>query len=130
MRLDQNDMTKLLQAWSGGDHDAGERLWAMVFTELRTLAHRQIRMENPGHTLDSRGLVNELYLRLSEWGNTDWHNRNHFFAMSARIMRQILVDHARAVRSEKRGGNASRVVFDETLSLSDVAGGHLLELDD
>jgi len=129
MERDQSQITTLLQAWSAGDKSAGEMLWPMLFGELKRLAHREIVGENPGHTLQSGALVNELYLRLTDWGNTQWRNRAQFFAMSARMMRQILVDHARARQSQKRGGTSPRVALDEMRLFSDPTGARLLELD-
>ena len=130
MQPDQSNITNLLRAWSSGDKDAGEKLWPVLFGELKRMAHRQILGESPGHTLQSGALVNELYLRLTDWGNTQWQNRAQFFAMCARMMRQILVDHARARRTHKRGGDAPRVALDEMRLFSDPTGARLLELDE
>ena len=130
MEPDRSDITRLLQAWGAGDKTAGEELWPKLFAELKRLAHRQISGENVGHTLQSGALVNELYLRLTDWGNTQWQNRAQFFAMCARMMRQILVDHARSRLTEKRGGGAPRVALDQVHLFSDPTGARFLELDD
>jgi RNA polymerase sigma factor (TIGR02999 family) len=100
----RSDVTTLLRAWTAGDDDAREKLWAMVFPELDRLARGYMRDERPNHTLQAGALVNEAYLRLVDWKNADWRNRAHFLGMCARIMRQILVDHARAHGYQKRGG--------------------------
>src|SRR5215831_16890574 len=130
MEADQNDITRLLQAWSAGENAAGDKLWPILFAELKRLAHRQIAGESPGHTLQSGALVNELYLRLTNWGNSQWQNRAQFFAMCARMMRQILVDHARTRHRQKRGAGAKRVALDELSLFSDPTGARPLELDD
>src|SRR5687767_13470929 len=89
-----SDLTALLQAWSAGDGEARDKLWQVVFPELERLAGAYIRNERPGHTLEPHALINELYMRLIDWDKAQWSNRSHFFGMSARMMRQILVDYA------------------------------------
>jgi ECF sigma factor len=91
----RSNVTTLLHAWSNGDETARDKLWAIVFPELNRLAHRHMRKERPDHTLQTGALVNEAYMRLVDWKKARWQNRAHFFGMCARIMRQILVDHAR-----------------------------------
>src|ERR1044071_6951986 len=91
----QGDLTGLLRAWSQGDSEAKNTLWRMVFPELRRLAHLCLKQESSDQTLDAHAIINELYIRLVDWKNAQWGNRSHFFGMSARMMRQILVDHAR-----------------------------------
>ncbi len=108
-----DDITSMLQAWAQGDSDAPEQLMPVVFDELRTIASRCLRRESPVHTLQPTALVNELYLRLLGQRELRWENRAHFFALSARLMRRILVDHARARQREKRGGGASRLSLDQ-----------------
>src|SRR5262245_41846397 len=98
-------VTELLRAWSTVDRSVEPRLWPIVFDELNRLAHRYMRREKPDHTLQTGVLVNEAYLRLVDWKNAEWQNRAHFFGMCARIMRQILVDYARAEGYQKRGGD-------------------------
>src|SRR5215813_1781665 len=103
------EVTQLLQAWSNGDKAALEKLAPLVFVELKRLARRQMARERSDHTLESGALVNEAFLRLTGWKDAQWQNRAHFFGMCARMMRQILVDHARARKYQKRGGGAHLV---------------------
>lgn len=101
------DVTHLLLAWRQGDRDALERLTPLVYHDLRLIAHARLRAEGPGdHTLQTTALVNEVFVRLLDGARVDWSDRVHFFAMCARLMRRILVDHARARLSLKRGGDA------------------------
>jgi len=104
-------VTKLLRAWAQGDEAAGERLFPMLYGELRRQAGRYMRRERRSHTLQPSGLVNEAYLRLAASPDLDWHDRAHFFAIAARVMRQVLVDHARRRRAAKREG--CHVTFDD-----------------
>src|SRR5215213_8893437 len=106
-------ITEVLRAWEQGDDRALERLLPMVYTELRSIAARQLRSERPGHTLQPTALANEAYLRLRGLGDVPWHDRAHFFAIASRIMRRVLVDHARASLAQKRGSDAPRVVLAE-----------------
>src|SRR2546426_10219682 len=99
-----SDITMLLAAWNAGDQRALDRLLPVVYTELQRVARRQLRNERQGHTLQPTALVNEAYMRLVQVRRLKWQNRAHFFAMCARLMRQILVDAARARRSDRRGG--------------------------
>jgi RNA polymerase sigma factor (TIGR02999 family) len=103
-----HDITALLQAWGQGDTDALEQLMPLVYGQLRAQARRYVRQERAGATLQSTALVHELYLRLSRGQPVNWHDRAHFFALSAQIMRRILVDAARARTASKRGGAAAR----------------------
>jgi RNA polymerase sigma-70 factor, ECF subfamily len=106
-------ITDYLRAWEQGDDGALERLLPMVYAELRAIAARQLRSERPGHTLQPTALANEAYLRLRGLGDVPWHDRTHFFAIASRIMRRILVDHARARMADKRGSDAPRVLLAE-----------------
>jgi RNA polymerase sigma factor (TIGR02999 family) len=94
----------LLRAWAQGDEAAGDRLFPLLYGELRRRAGRFMRRERPGHTLQPSGLVHEAYLRLAAAPGLDWHDRAHFFAIAARVMRQVLVDHARRRKAAKRDG--------------------------
>ena len=123
-------MTGLLVAWGQGDESAFEQLVPLVHAELRRLAHREMGRERAGHTLQTTALVNEAYMRLIDVSQVQWKDRAHFFAMSARLMRRILVDHARARQSQKRGGDARKVSFDEALVVSEERGSDLVALDD
>ena len=107
-----------------------ERLVPLVHGELCRLARRHMGHERPGHTLQATALVNEAYLKLIDIRKVEWQNRAHFFAMSARLMRRILVDFARSRHYQKRGGGAQKVTFDAALVVSDERGGELVALDD
>jgi RNA polymerase sigma-70 factor, ECF subfamily len=124
------DVTELLVAWSGGDSSALGALIPLVHAELHRLARRQMRRERGGHTLQTTAVVNEAYLRLVDLSRIRWQDRAHFFAMSARLMRRILVDHARSRRYLKRGGGAPRITFDEGLAVSAEPAPDLVALDD
>ncbi len=127
---ESRQVTDLLVAWGEGDPSALERLIPLVHEELRRLARRQMAGERPGHTLQTTALVNEAYLRLVDLSRVRWQDRTHFFAMSARLMRRILVDHARTRQSLKRGGGARLVSLDEALVVSEGRGEDLVALDD
>jgi RNA polymerase sigma factor (TIGR02999 family) len=103
------EVTTLLKAWNRGDRSALDRLTPLIYQELRYLAHRYMRHERGGHTLQTTGLVNEAFMRLVDVQGIDWQDRAHFLAVSARIMRRILVEAARARASAKRGGGMARV---------------------
>jgi RNA polymerase sigma-70 factor, ECF subfamily len=123
------EVTQLLQAWSRGDSSALEKLTPLVYKELHRLAHRYMGLENPGHTLQTTALVNEAYLRLVS-NKASWQNRAHFFAISAQLMRQILVDFARSRHQLKRGGKVQRVSLDEATVSCEEPDADLVGLDD
>jgi RNA polymerase sigma factor (TIGR02999 family) len=114
------DLTQLLVDWGKGDKAALDRLLPLVYDELRRLANRYMRRERPGHTLQTSALINEAYLRLIDV-QVRWESRAHFFGIAARLMRQILVDHARAQHNLKRGGNQLRVSLAEAAEISGQA---------
>jgi RNA polymerase sigma factor (TIGR02999 family) len=120
-------VTRLLEAWRQGDEEARDRLIPIIYADLRRRAAAQLRRERPGHTLAPSDLVHETYLRLSAQ-NTAWQNREQFFGVASRLMRRILVDHARARLSAKRGGGL-RVSLAEDLARSTPAAPDLLDLD-
>jgi RNA polymerase sigma factor (TIGR02999 family) len=120
-----SETTQLLRAWAGGDRDALERLTPHVYRTLRRIAGRHMRNEHEGQTLQATALVHEAYLELIDITNVDWQHRAHFFAVSAQIMQNILLDRARRRVAAKRGGNAERVNLDE---LPDVGGDRTKEL--
>jgi RNA polymerase sigma factor (TIGR02999 family) len=122
--------TELLMAWGRGEATAFDRLVPLVHDELRRLARRYMARERPGHTLQATALVNEAYLRLIEVKRVRWQNRAHFFAMSARVMRRILVDSARARGNDKRGGGVTKVSLDEAVVVSKQPGQDLVALND
>ena len=110
-----HEVTQLLVAWGNGDKAALDRLMPLVYEELRRLARHYMSRERPGHTLQTSALVNEAYLRLVDQAGMRWENRAHFFGIAARIMRQVLVDRARARHAAKRGGG------DYKLDLTDIS---------
>lgn len=123
-------VTDLLKAWGQGDSSALDRLMPLVYGELHRLARRQMRAERSSHTLRTTALVNEAYMRLIDVSQVRWQDRAHFFALSARIMRRILVDHARSRHFQKRGGGARRVELDDALMVSVERSADLVALDD
>jgi RNA polymerase sigma factor (TIGR02999 family) len=122
-------ITQLLHAWSDGDQRALVELTPIVYRELRRLAHRYMRHERRGHSLQATELVNEAYLRLVDHTRMQWQNRSHFFAVSARLMRRILVDHARR-HNAKRGAGMRRVTLDEAAVVSGDPDVDFTALDD
>lgn len=129
-RPSPEEITGLLVAWGSGDEAALERLIPLVYDELRRLAHRYMSRERHGHTLQTTALVNEAYLRLVNWREARWQNRAHFFAVSAQMMRRILVDFARDRQYLKRGGGALRVSLDEVANFTEGRGADLVALDE
>ncbi len=125
-----HEVTKLLIDWSNGDESALNRLTPLVYDELRGLAHYYMRREREGHTLQTTALVNEAYLRLVDQKTARWQNRSHFFAVAARVMRHILVDHARQNSRAKRGGRTQVASLDEAATMSPERAGELLALDE
>jgi RNA polymerase sigma factor (TIGR02999 family) len=124
------EITRLLVAWGDGDQLALEELAPLVHSELHRLAHHYMGRERPGHTLQTSALVNEAYIRLIDWKNVRWQNRAHFFAVSAQLMRRILVDFARERHYLKRGGGALRVSLDEAAAFPVERGTDLVALDE
>jgi len=124
------EITRLLKAWRGGDQAAFERLAPLVYGELRKIAHGYMRSEREGATLQATALVNEAYLRLVDAGSVDWQDRAHFFAVSAKMMRRILVDKARSRVRAKRGGHAPKLNLDEIPDPSSGRSGELIAIDD
>ena len=125
------EVSSLLRAWSGGDESALDRLMPLVYDELRRLAHRYMTRERAGdHTLQTTALVNEAYLRLIDADQVQWQDRAHFFAISAKLMRRILVDFARSRGYQKRGGKVHKVALDEALLVSPEPDPDLVRLDD
>jgi RNA polymerase sigma-70 factor, ECF subfamily len=119
----------LLVKWVGGDHDALEALIPLVHHELHRIARRCMAGERVGHSLQATALVNEAFVRLVQGKAVEWNDRAHFLAVSARVMRRILVDHARARHYQKRGGDAARVTFDEALVVTNEPSQDYLALD-
>jgi RNA polymerase sigma factor (TIGR02999 family) len=128
--INPGEVTGLLLKWGDGDEAALEALVPLVHQELRQIARRCMNGERAGHTLQATALVNEAYLRLIDAQHVNWQNRAHFLAVSARLMRRILVDFARAKRYQKRGGGAAKVTFDEAIVVSPEPGQDLVALSD
>jgi RNA polymerase sigma-70 factor, ECF subfamily len=126
----KTQVTELLVDWGSGNEAAFDRLFALVYTELRSLASSYMRRERPDHTLQTTALVNEAYIKLVGHKDAVLHNRVHFFAIAAKVMRQILIDHARSKHYEKRGGGALKISLDDTAILSDERAAELVALDD
>jgi RNA polymerase sigma factor (TIGR02999 family) len=125
-----DDITTLLVAWGRGDEAALQQLIPLVHRELHQIARRCLKAERPGHTLQPTALVNEAYLRLVDVRRLSWNNRTHFFAMSARLMRRVLVDFARSRKYQKRGGGVMKVSLDEAHGVPTERGQDLVALDD
>jgi RNA polymerase sigma factor (TIGR02999 family) len=123
-------VTLLLQEWRDGDRQALDALLPIVYRELRRLAHAHLRRERPEHTLQSAALVNEVYLRLVGLDAPQWESRTHFFAIAARLMRQVLVDYARRHRSEKRGGGLVTLCLDDATEVPRRQDVDVVALDD
>lgn len=126
----QHEITRLLADWSNGDRQALEKLTPLIYDELRRLAARYLRMERPGHTLQSTALVHEAYLKLAGQTRVQWQNRAHFFGIAAQMIRRILVDYARAKHAEKRGAEAERLTLDEAIIMPGSRDLDLVALDD
>ena len=128
--LMSQDVTQLLVAWRGGNKEALNNLFPLVYDELRRLAKHYMSRERANHTLQTTALVNEAYLRLANQSDVEWQNRAHFFGIAAQVMRHLLVDHARAQQYAKRGGGAQRVTLDETAAINSEDQTTLLALDE
>lgn len=122
-------LTVLLHAWREGGSNARDELMAAVYPQLRSLASRYMGAESSGHTLSATGLVHEAYIKMLG-ADVPWQDRVHFFAVSARVMRHILVDHAKANRREKRGGAAAKVSIEDAIVISAEPEERLLDLDE
>lgn len=126
---DNNDITQILCEWSDGSREALDKLMPIVYDELRRQASRYLRGERQDHTLQTTALVNEAYLRLIDTSRMNWQNRAHFFAVSANMMRRILVDFARSRNYQKRGGGAIKVSMTQAENISNEKGEDLVALD-
>jgi len=134
MTLTADDLTGLLIEWGQGDKAALDRLTPLVYDEIRRIAHRYVQREREGQTLQTTALVNETYMRLAGSAKIEGKNRAHFYAVTAQVMRRILIDHARRRHYVKHGGEAQRVAFDEaakeTALMSQPRAAELLALDE
>jgi RNA polymerase sigma-70 factor, ECF subfamily len=127
---ESDDFTRRLAAVPNGGREAVDRLVPLVYDELRRIARRRLREERSGHTLTTTALVHETYLELANAGRIAWADRRHFFALAARMMRRILVDHAMRHRAQKRGGAPQRLGLDDVLLVADERDEDVLSLDD
>ena len=125
-----HEISQLLAEWSDGNQAALDQLYPLVYDELRRLAHRYLRRERKGHTLQTTALINEAYLRLVDQRHVRWENRSHFFGIAAKMMRRILVDHARRYEYAKRGGGAVKISLDEVAVVAKERARELLLLDE
>jgi len=130
MRSSCGEVSRLLQAWSGGDQSALDQLMPLVCGELHRLAHRYMARERRDRTLQTTALVDELYIRLAGTRHIDWQNRAHFIAICANLIRRILVDAARSRGYQKRGGDVQKVSLEEALCFSSKPDPNLVKLDD
>ena len=126
----QHEITALLAEWREGNQSALDELYPLVYNELHRLARRYMSRERKGHTLQTTALINEAYVRLVDQKNVQWANRSHFFAISAQIMRRILIDHARRHAYAKRGGGAQQVSLEEVAIVATDQGRELIRLDE
>ena len=124
------EVTQLLKDWGEGNESALNKLIPLVYEELRKIAHYQMARERAGHTLQTTALVNELYLRLLGATEISWQDRSHFFALSAQLMRRVLVDHARGRARAKRGGAIKKLPLEESLALPASRDTNIVALDD
>jgi RNA polymerase sigma factor (TIGR02999 family) len=123
-------VTELLLRWNSGDRGCLNELIPLVDKELRQIAHRHMRKERPGHTLQTTALINEAWLKLMGRSSANWQDRAHFLGVAAGLMRRILVDHARGICREKRGGGVAKLPLDEALVFSTAKSAELVALDD
>jgi len=126
----RHQITELLAEWREGNQSALDELYPLVYDELHRLARRYMSRERKGHTLQTTALINEAYVRMVDQKNVNWANRSHFFAISAQIMRRILIDHARRHAYAKRGGGAQQVSLEEVAALVPEQGRELMRLDE
>ena len=125
-----HEVTRLLKAWTTGDEQALEKLTPLVYEDLHRVARHYMAGQRPGHVLQTSALVNEVYLQLVDCGQMNWQDRAHFFAVSAQLMRRILIDFARSRGSQKRGGGALHISLDEAPSVCHEPDPNLVALDD
>ncbi|MFM9995378.1 MAG: sigma-70 family RNA polymerase sigma factor [Phycisphaerales bacterium] len=124
------DVTRLLDAMASGDHAAAERLFPLIYDGLHALAVRAMQSQRAGHTLQATALVHEAYLKLVQPASPAWESRAHFLRVAARAMRSVLIDHARARRTDKRGGGWKRSPLDDGAVFTDSPSGDVLALDE
>ena len=125
-----HEVTQLLKAWTAGDQTALEKLTPLVYEQLHRVAQRYMGGQRPGHPLQTTALVNEAYLRLVDCGQVNWQDRAHFFAVSANLMRRILIDFARSRGYQKRGGGQPHISLEDAPSVSSELDPNIVALDD
>lgn len=124
------EVTIFLKAWGGGNREARDQLLVLVYKEMRKLAAKYLKQQRPDHTLQPTALVHEAYLKLIDTSEINWQDRAHFFAVAAQTMRNILVDHARALAADKRGGGMRKIALDEISGTSKKQDVDLIDLND
>jgi RNA polymerase sigma-70 factor (ECF subfamily) len=125
-----HEVTRLLLAWKSGDETALDRLMPLVYQELHRLARRYMAAEQTGHPLQTTALVHEVYVRLVDANSIDWHDRAHFYAICARLMRRILIDFARSRNYQKRGAGFAHIQLEEAVTVTSTIGSELLAVDE
>ena len=128
MQNPRGDITSLLADWQGGDAAALEALTPLIYEELRSMASSYMRRERAGHTLEPTAVVHEAYLRLSRQGGTAWENRSHFYGIASKLMRQVLVDHARKHLTGKRGTGAKPVALTEAIAFAPSGAADFIDM--
>lgn len=128
MTKNSTEITQYLQDWKNGNRSALEEVLPLIYSELRLIAKHYRAKENNGHTLQTTEIINEAYLKLRNQNETDWQNRSHFFAVASRVMRNLLVDYARAKNYQKRGSGAERVDLEEVALFSNEADESIINL--
>ena len=126
----QQEITELLQACSNGERDAYDRLIPLVYDDLRAIAHNRLSLERPDHTLNTTGIVHDAYINLVDQAKATWRDRGHFFAVSSKVIRNLLIDHARGRKAAKRGGGAIHLPLEEQLKGDEPRTVDLLALDE
>ena len=127
---DAHSVTQLLEKWNHGDREALDKLMPLIYEELRKMARRYMSQQNPGHTLQTTALIHEAYLRMVKQKEEHFENRAHFFGVAAQAMRHILVDYARARRTDKRGGGVRAVSLEEAALVTPERAGELVAFDE
>ncbi len=130
METQEQEITQILLDAYDGDEDAANQLWDAVYQELQRIAHRELRGERPGHTLNTTALVHEAYLKLVDHTRITWRNRAHFFSLACRAMRRILVNYARDRNRQKRRTQKHKVPLDEAMVMAEERGEELVALDE
>jgi RNA polymerase sigma-70 factor, ECF subfamily len=127
---ERKEISLILKDWSGGGRESADVLLSLVYDELRRIARHYLRRERSDHTLQPTALVHEAYMKLIDISDVSWQDRAHFFAVASNVMRHILVDHARARATDKRGGEVQRIALEDVVKLSDAPDVDLLALDE